>query len=68
MLHEKWGKRGTRNRGRYQVAQSWLNRLYEQFWIHDLSLVFLLIALHISESSKDQKFGCMSVNDLRHNY
>ena len=29
MLHEKVGKHGTRNRGRYQVAQSWLNRLYE---------------------------------------
>ena len=28
MLHEKAGKHGTRNRGRYQVAQSWLNRLY----------------------------------------
>ena len=28
MLHEKVGKRGTRNRGRYQVAQSRLNRLY----------------------------------------
>ena len=28
MLHEKSGKRGTRNRRRYQVAQSWLNRLY----------------------------------------
>ena len=27
MLHEKAGDRGTRNRGRYQVAQSWLNRL-----------------------------------------
>ena len=27
MLHEKSYKRGTRNRGRYQVAQSWLNRL-----------------------------------------
>ena len=31
MLHEKAGKRGTRNRGRYQVAQSWLNRLYKHF-------------------------------------
>ena len=28
MLHEKVGKHGTRNRGRYQVAQSWLNILY----------------------------------------
>ena len=28
MLHEKVGKHGTRNGGRYQVAQSWLNRLY----------------------------------------
>ena len=28
MLHEKVGKHGTRNRGRYQVAQSCLNRLY----------------------------------------
>ena len=28
MLHEKAGDRGTRNRGRHQVAQSWLNRLY----------------------------------------
>ena len=30
MLHEKVGKHGTRNRGRYQVPQSWLNRLYRQ--------------------------------------
>ena len=30
MLHEKSGKRGTRNRGRYQVAQSWLNRLNDR--------------------------------------
>ena len=28
MLPEKAGKRATRNRGRYQVAQSLLNRLY----------------------------------------
>ena len=28
MLYQKAGKRGTRNRGRYQVAQSGLNRLY----------------------------------------
>ena len=28
MLHEKVGKHGTRNTGRYQVAQSWLNRFY----------------------------------------
>ena len=27
MLHEKAGDRGKRNRGRPQVAQSWLNRL-----------------------------------------
>ena len=26
MLQEKVDKHGTRNRGRYQVAQSWLNR------------------------------------------
>ena len=29
MLHEKVGKHGMQNRGRYQVAQSWLNRLYK---------------------------------------
>ena len=28
MLHEKVGKHGTWNKGRYQVAQSWLNRLH----------------------------------------
>ena len=28
MFHEKAGDRGTLNRGRHQVAQSWLNRLY----------------------------------------
>ena len=28
MLHEKVGEHGTRNGGRYQVAQSWLNRLH----------------------------------------
>ena len=28
MLYEKVGRHGTRNRGRYQVAQSGLNRLY----------------------------------------
>ena len=28
MLHEKAGKHGARNTCRHQVAQSWLNRLY----------------------------------------
>ena len=31
MFHEKMGKHGTQNRRRYQVAQSWLNRLYIHF-------------------------------------
>ena len=29
--------------------------------------MFLSIVFHISESNKDQKFGCRNVNDLRHN-
>ena len=40
MLHEKVGKHGMRNRGRYQVAQSWLNRPHN-YDIRQFSFIIL---------------------------
>ena len=36
MSHEKAGKRGTRDRGRYQMAQSLLDRLQEPLSFKDI--------------------------------
>ena len=35
IIHAQAGKRGTRNRGRYQVAQSSLSRLYYKRVVRD---------------------------------
>ena len=50
MLHEKAGKLGMLNRGRYQVAQSWLNRHVARIqslllltWVYDLDLSILKV-------------------------
>ena len=46
--------------------------LYEQFWICDLNISVSSVAFAfehgISESNKDSKRECRSVNDFRHNW
>ena len=55
MLHEKVGKHGTWNRGRYQVAQSWLNRLYRLAILIKTEIVSIRIVPGIV-LSKDKTF------------
>ena len=61
MLHEKVGKHGTRNRGRYQVAQSWLNRFY-------LTEIARMWNFHHENLSEAKKSTTKSWNGERANF